>query len=175
MKPQKGSKSSKKIIKTHNSQTQVEITSKSFHISEPLRQLILEKSKHFPTSESFRVVLTSHKDKQGTEVHVVISIGKKTLQTKALHTNAYTAVINAFKKIRTIMNKLHVKQKDKTKHCHPLSEEEILLVEKEQKSKTLANEWLPFSSMDSQDSLKKASVMFLRQKEKRSPRKNSDS
>ena len=151
MKPKKRTKASSK----ERSQVQVEITGRSFHVSEPLKQLILEKSQQLPLSALVHVVISSHKDKQGTEVHIVLSKGKETMQVKVFHSNVYTAVIQAFKKIRTGCSKLQLKRQDRIKHRHSLAEEELLCIEKEDENmENFIEEWIPFTPMDAWDSLK---------------------
>ena len=151
MKPKRRTKASSKELP----QVQVEITGRSFHVSKPLKQLILEKSQQLPLSAFVHVVISSHKDKQGTEVHIVLSKGKETMQVKVFHPNVYTAVIQAFKKIRTGCSKLQLKKHDRIKHRHSLAEEELLCIEKEDESiENFEEEWLPFTPMDAWDSLK---------------------
>lgn len=131
----------------------LEITGKSFHISQPLRQLIIEKSGQLPAVDSIHVVLTSHKEKQGTGVHLTASIGKETFQVKTQHSNAYSAVISAFKKIRTLANKHQKIRQDKKKHDIGLSKKEEHIVEI-QESVHLYDDMLPIEAMDAWDSLK---------------------
>lgn len=131
----------------------LEITGKSFHISQPLRQLIIEKSGQLPAVDSIHVVLTSHKEKQGTGVHLTASIRKEAFQVKTQHSNAYSAVISAFKKIRTLANKHQKIRQDKKKHDIGLSKKEEHIVEI-QESVHLYDDMLPIEAMDAWDSLK---------------------
>lgn len=84
---------------------QVEVTGKLFHVSSFLKQLITEKARQLPLIHSVHVVITSHKDKEGAEIHVVASSGRETIQTKVFHKNPYTGIITAFKKLRTAASK----------------------------------------------------------------------
>ncbi|BAE81625.1 conserved hypothetical protein [Chlamydia felis Fe/C-56] len=150
--PQRRSSKQKKIPspKVPN----LEITGKSFHISQPLRQLIMEKNAQLSAVDSTHVVLTSHKDKrEGTEVHLTATKGKEIFQAKTHHTNAYSAVISAFKKIRTLANKHQKIRQDKKKHDLGLSKKEEHIIEL-QESSHLYDDLLPIETMDAWDSLK---------------------
>ncbi|WP_375793635.1 sigma 54 modulation/S30EA ribosomal C-terminal domain-containing protein [Chlamydia sp. 12-01] len=150
--PQRRSTKQKKTL--GHEVANLEITGKSFHISQPLRQLIIEKSGQLPAVDSIHVVLTSHKEKQGTEVHLTATMGKETFQVKTQHSNAYSAVISAFKKIRTLTNKYQKIRQDKKKHGVGLSKEEEHVVEL-QESTHLYDDMLPIETMDAWDSLKR--------------------
>lgn len=85
----------------------VKITGKSFHIKFPLKQLILEKASALPSCNAAKVhvVISLLKDKRSVEVHTVVSLWGETYQTKVQHSNPFTAVISAFKKIRIMTHK----------------------------------------------------------------------
>ncbi|WP_100934668.1 HPF/RaiA family ribosome-associated protein [Candidatus Chlamydia corallus] len=153
--------------------TNVEITTKAFRLSTPLKELIFEKSHHLPPMETIHVVLTSHKDKLGTEVHVVASHGKEILQTKVHNANPYTAVINAFKKIRTMANKHYNKRKDKTKHDLGLATKENRIAIQKEEEDHISDEWLPFETLDAWDSLKTLGYVPASVKKKISKKKIS--
>ncbi|SPN73707.1 SigL modulation protein [Chlamydia serpentis] len=162
-----------KSLLSKESTVNIEISTKSFHLSIPLKELILEKSRHLPPMDSIHIVLTSHKDKLGTEVHVVASHGKEILQTKVQNSNPYTAVISAFKKIRTMANKHYNKRKDKTKHDLGLAaKEELIAIQKEQEDH-IGDEWLPFEALDAWDSLKTLGYVPASEKKKISKKKIS--
>ncbi|WP_348663698.1 HPF/RaiA family ribosome-associated protein [Chlamydia vaughanii] len=146
-------RSAKQKSTSKHEDTNLEITGKSFHVSEPLRHLIIEKSNQLPAVDSIHVVLTSHKDKQGTEVHILISMGKDTFQVQTHHSNAYSAVISAFKKIRTLANKHQKIRHDKKKHDVGLSKKEEQILEIEE-AIHLYDDMLPIETMDAWDSLK---------------------
>ncbi|ACZ33564.1 conserved hypothetical protein [Chlamydia pneumoniae LPCoLN] len=173
MRPHRKHVSSKSLASKQSTSTHVEITTKAFRLSMPLKQLILEKSDHLPPMETIRVVLTSHKDKLGTEVHVVASHGKEILQTKVHNANPYTAVINAFKKIRTMANKHSNKRKDRTKHDLGLAAKEERIAIQEEQEDRLSNEWLPVEDLDAWDSLKTLGYVPASAKKKISKKKMS--
>ncbi|EPJ17227.1 sigma 54 modulation / S30EA ribosomal family protein [Chlamydia psittaci 02DC24] len=131
----------------------LEITGKSCHVSQPLRQLIMEKSNQLPPLDAIHIVLTSHKEKQGTEVHLTAMRGKETFQVKTQHTNPYSAVIAAFKKIRTLANKHQKIRQNKKKHDIGLSKKEEQILELEEDIH-LYDDILPLETMDAWDSLK---------------------
>ncbi|UWF54843.1 HPF/RaiA family ribosome-associated protein [Chlamydia psittaci] len=131
----------------------LEITGKSFHVSQPLRQLIIEKSSQLPPLDAIHIVLTSHKEKQWTEVHLTGMRRKETFQVKTQHNNPYSAVITAFKKIRTLANKHQKIRQDKKKHDKGLSKKEEQILELEEDIH-LYDDLLPLETMDAWDSLK---------------------
>ncbi|WP_035392417.1 HPF/RaiA family ribosome-associated protein, partial [Chlamydia ibidis] len=101
----------------------VEITGKSFQISQPLKKLIFNKSNQLPVSDAIHVVFTPQKNKHSIETHVVVVIGKDTFQAKTIHENPYTAVISSFKKIRNMINKRQKTRIDKKKRGVSLPKE----------------------------------------------------
>ncbi|ANH78388.1 sigma 54 modulation/S30EA ribosomal C-terminal domain-containing protein [Candidatus Chlamydia sanziniae] len=162
----------KKSVSPKDSCTPVEITGKSFHVSLPLKHLIIEKSRHLPPMETIRVIITSHKDKQGTEVHIIASQGKEVLQTKVYNDNPYTAVIQGFKKIRTRANKYQNKHLNKIKHSIRLKEKEERLPLQEDNHE-LFTEWPLFPAMDAWDALKHFGYVPKSEKKKISKKKIS--
>lgn len=145
-------RSTKKSSNQPQKNVDVTITGKSFHISPPLRQLIMEKSRQLP-SLGIHVVLTSHNDKQGTEVHIHASKGKESFQVRTHNNNPYTAVISAFKKIRTLAHKHQEIRRDKKKHDLGLSQKEEHVLQLEEIDHQY-DDMLPIEPMDTWDSLK---------------------
>ena len=145
-------RSTKKSSPQQRKNVEVTITGKSFHISSPLRQLILEKSQHLPVT-SIHIVLISHKDKQGPEVHLLASKGKESFQVQTHSPNPYSAVISAFKKIRTLTHKHREIRRDKKKHNLGLSKKEELVLQLEEADHQY-DDVLPVENLDAWDALK---------------------
>ncbi|EPP36559.1 HPF/RaiA family ribosome-associated protein [Chlamydia avium] len=144
--------SPKKSSPQKDNNVNVTITGRSFHISYPLRQLIMEKSRQLPVT-AIHVVLTSHKEKQGTEVHILASKGKESFQVKTHNNNPYSAVISAFKKIRTLTHKYQEIRLDKKKHDLGLSKKEEHVLQLEEADHQY-DDVLPIAALDAWDSLK---------------------
>lgn len=123
---------------TKSNDFQLKITSKSFKVLEPLRRLISDKSRNIPSLQSAHVTLLSKPNQNEIEVDISSVVNDQTFQAKAAHQDAYSAVILAFKKLRSITNKSLTKQIDKKRKQASLSANEQNLLDQE-------NNYAPYS------------------------------
>lgn len=111
---------------------QLKITSKSFKVFEPLRRLIADKCKHIPSIQSAHVTLLSYPNRNEITIDISAVVNDLTLQAKASHQDAYSAVILAFKKLRSIAKKSLTRQIDRKRKKSALSTNEQLFLHQEE-------------------------------------------
>lgn len=132
-------RSHKQIKKSERSYSQthdvpIDIIGKSFRIAFPLHRFITEKSLGIPNIQAIQVTIASSHNSNQVEVSILATVGSRKIQTKALHHNAYSAAIAAFKTLRTLANKHQAKTSGRKKHRTSLSENEQTILNQKTKA-----------------------------------------